>query len=746
MIHKPEIFLLTRNITIIRLNKNLSFGFISYTDRDSKKGEPILMKSFTQWMVNRVSYTKIYFIFVSFLVLSLLPMIFFWVQLHIQRIITINEQLTELQSEKVYKSLFNEIQEHHLLLESSITNSPRALDTRLSEGAHEKFSKSLPTHTDLLSYPERDSLFREILSHDTAVQILSFFSKNDIESSPQGERHAIIRRIFIELSYVQINLSELVLLCENSLLNKNFSSFKTQISYLHDLIQSDLNRLIEDFSPKPSYILLGMRHDMFDQVKTYQRSVEALLETIKLNFINPANNITISVAEFDEMGQNAINLGYQLWEGSITELFRIFLSEKTTIVYRFWSVLCLTLVLFAMTSIFGLKLISSASKRLDRLKNSTDKFTEGNLSIRLDDPFHDDIGRVCFAFNRMAERLETIVNNLTKLQIATTALSDGNLNARITMDDEKNEFSDVAISFNKMADTFSSLIRRLQSAAKTLTSSATHIAAAAKDQENSILLQVNSTHEITLSANEISQKTHEFTQVVQEINQRSEKTSELASKGKTALNEMEEIMHSLVNSSNYIGATLSILNEKASNITSLTTTIAKVADQTNLLSLNASIEAEKAGEFGKGFSVIAKEIRRLADQTAAATCDVEKMISEITEAMKTNVTGVSALTTQIQNGAKQAHSVSEQLTTIIEQVQHFTLKFDQVTHGMEAQAIRAEQINKALFDLNHTAKQTREALHQFQQTVQELDEAANILKKHENLAFGRVQSPEIQRS
>lgn len=694
------------------------------------------MKIFRQWMINRLSYKQIYFLFVALLVLSLLPMIFFWVQIHIQRLITINEQITELQGEKFYKSLFNEIQEHHLLLESSNKRG----NSHTSESTEKKSSENMQNSSydtlepylsskSSLSYVERDSLFREILSHNTSVQILSFFSKNDIESSPQGERHAIIRKIFIELSYVQINLSELVMLCENCLLNKNISSYRTQITYLHDLIQSDLNKLVEDFTPIPSYILHGLRHDIFNQVKTYQKAVEALLETIRVNFINPIENPTIAVTEFDKIGQNAIDLGYQLWEGSINELSKIFLSEKTAVLYRFWFVLCLTIFLFMMTCILGLRLISNASKRLDKLKSSTDKFTEGNLTVRLDDPFQDDIGRVCLAFNRMAERLETIVNNLTKLQIATTALSSGNLNARIVIDNEKNEFSEVAISFNKMADTFANLIRRLQSAAKTLTSSAIHISDAAKDQENGILLQVNSTHEIALSASEISQKTQEFTQVVQDINQRSEKTSELASKGKTALNEMEGIMHSLVDSSNYIAATLSILNEKAGNITSLTTTIAKVADQTNLLSLNASIEAEKAGEFGKGFSVIAKEIRRLADQTAAATGDVEKMISEITEAMKTNVTGVSALTTQIQNGAKQAHSVSEQLTTIIEQVQHLTLKFDQVTHGMEAQSNRAEQINKALFDLNQTAKQTREALHQFQLTVQEMDQAANELQK-----------------
>src|SRR5207302_1442110 len=77
---------------------------------------------------------------------------------------------------------------------------------------------------------------------------------------------------------------------------------------------------------------------------------------------------------------------------------------------------------------------------------------------------------------------------------------------------------------------------------------------------------------------------------------------------------------------------LAVLNEKTTNINSVVTTITKVADQTNLLSLNAAIEAEKAGEYGLGFAVVAMEIRRLADQTAVATYDIEKMVKEMQSA------------------------------------------------------------------------------------------------------------------
>jgi hypothetical protein len=89
-----------------------------------------------------------------------------------------------------------------------------------------------------------------------------------------------------------------------------------------------------------------------------------------------------------------------------------------------------------------------------------------------------------------------------------------------------------------------------------------------------------------------------------------------------------------------VNAKLAILNEKAGNINQVVVTIVKVADQTNLLSLNAAIEAEKAGEYGRGFAVVATEVRRLADQTAVATYDIEQMVREIQSAVSAGVMGM----------------------------------------------------------------------------------------------------------
>ena len=97
----------------------------------------------------------------------------------------------------------------------------------------------------------------------------------------------------------------------------------------------------------------------------------------------------------------------------------------------------------------------------------------------------------------------------------------------------------------------------------------------------------------------------------------------------------------------------------------MVTTIAKVADQTNLLSLNAAIEAEKAGEYGRGFSVVATEIRRLADQTAVATYDIEQMVREIQSAVAAGVMGMDKFSEEVRRGMSEVTQVGDQLSQII---------------------------------------------------------------------------------
>jgi methyl-accepting chemotaxis protein WspA len=167
-----------------------------------------------------------------------------------------------------------------------------------------------------------------------------------------------------------------------------------------------------------------------------------------------------------------------------------------------------------------------------------------------------------------------------------------------------------------------------------------------------------------------------------------------------------------------------VLSEKAGNINQVVTTITRVADQTNLLSLNAAIEAEKAGEYGRGFSVVATEIRRLADQTAVATYDIEQMVKDIQSAVSAGVMGMDKFAEEVRRGMQDVQEVGGQLSQIIQHVQALAPRVESVNEGMQAQATGAEQISESLTQLSEAARQTVDSLHQSSLAINDLNQVA----------------------
>ena len=157
-------------------------------------------------------------------------------------------------------------------------------------------------------------------------------------------------------------------------------------------------------------------------------------------------------------------------------------------------------------------------------------------------------------------------------------------------------------------------------------------------------------------------------------------------------------------------------------------TITKVADQTNLLSVNAAIEAEKAGESGRGFLVVAREIRRLADQTAAATLDIETTVRQMQGAVSGGVMEMDRFSEQVRRGVQNVREVGERLTEVIDRVGSVEGRFGEVTEGMQSQVQGAEQIRQAMDALTQNAARAREATSEFAQAAATLKESLVSLR------------------
>lgn len=258
--------------------------------------------------------------------------------------------------------------------------------------------------------------------------------------------------------------------------------------------------------------------------------------------------------------------------------------------------------------------------------------------------------------------------------------------------------------------------------------SATEMAATLKQQQASANEVASTSMEIGSTAKEISATTKELGKTMSDVAGVSEQTAELAAGGQNGLARLETTMGQIMGATASISGKLAILNEKTANINTMVTTINKVADQTNLLSLNAAIEAEKAGEYGQGFAVVATEIRRLADQTAVATYDIEQMVKEMQSAVSAGVMGMDKFAEEVRRGNEEVCGVTAQLVQIIQQVQALTPRFESVNEGMQMQSTAAGQISDALTQLGDTAQQSAQALRQNSEAIQQLMQAAQGLQ------------------
>jgi methyl-accepting chemotaxis protein WspA len=316
---------------------------------------------------------------------------------------------------------------------------------------------------------------------------------------------------------------------------------------------------------------------------------------------------------------------------------------------------------------------------------------------------------------------------MTRLVEVLDVMRTGNLTQRLSLR-RQDEFGTLENGFNRMAEALTSLVSQAQQSSLQVTTSVTEIATTSREQQATANETAATTTEIGATSREIFATSRDLLRTMNEVAHVAEQSATLANASQTDLTRMEDTMRSVMEAAGSINAKLSILNEKAVNINQVVATITKVADQTNLLSLNAAIEAEKAGEYGRGFAVVATEIRRLADQTAVATYDIEQTVKEIQSAVAAGVMGMDKFAEEVRRGMRDVQQVGGQLSQIIVEVQTLAPRFLLVNEGMQTQATGAEQITQALSQLSDAAQQTADSLRQSSQAIDDLTLVADQLR------------------
>lgn len=331
----------------------------------------------------------------------------------------------------------------------------------------------------------------------------------------------------------------------------------------------------------------------------------------------------------------------------------------------------------------------------------------------------------------------TVTQRVTAASDATARVARGDLDFEVVATGS-DETGALLREVREMVLTLRRLIGLVQSSTRQVIMASGNIDVACAKQEEV-------THSVNTSATEISASVVEIDATVlklvftmDSIAKSGHSTKELAREGRTGLLEIIGSMQQLQAASGIISSRLTVISKRAEDITRVVDVMSKVAEQTNLLSLNAAIEAEKAGEYGLGFAVVAAEIRKLADRTATAAQEIRTTIRQMDSSITAGVMEMDKFCLSVRSSTTQTETIAQSLTQILEQVESLLPKFDRVRADMQTHSQQNRQISEAMQQLKSNATLSLESLREFRQASTRLKEASKLLE--DELAYFRLKS------
>jgi len=377
--------------------------------------------------------------------------------------------------------------------------------------------------------------------------------------------------------------------------------------------------------------------------------------------------------------------------------------------------------------------------RLERMRLALAGGGEADLfAVRLEDAGGDELGMVAQAFNELAGTIGALVEweRMQKVELErkiglilqlTERAEAGNLaEAHIELDGDQ-PIDRLGQRVERTFKAIAQLLGAVRRSGKGVTRDTETLAVHVTQQEASASELAVTFNEVTATSSEIASSSKKLVAIVEDVYREIERVRVSGVDGQQDLSAMQSAMGQMTSALDDISSRLELLNEKAANINTIGTTIARVADQTNLLSLNASIEAEKAGEYGKGFSVVAREIRRLADQTAVSTLDIEQMVKDIRGALSATLMGTDQFANDIRGGVEHVRRVAERLGQIIASMQGLPDHLDAAQTQIQSHAVGAQQISSSIHQLNDVAQQMAETTRESKQSIQSLENSVEVM-------------------
>lgn len=308
-----------------------------------------------------------------------------------------------------------------------------------------------------------------------------------------------------------------------------------------------------------------------------------------------------------------------------------------------------------------------------------------------------------------------IVKPLKTLSSAVDSVARGDLTGSFKISARKDEIGFLASSFEQMVANLKSIVGDIKNSSGRLASHSQELASASEEVSATI-------EEVASSTGVVAATSSQGAEHAEKAAQKSKQMQEVAESGGQAVEHAVQKINSIATSSQNIALAVNRLGDQSNQIGEIISTITNIADQTNLLALNAAIEAARAGEHGRGFAVVAEEVRKLAEQSAAAAGKITDLIKEIQSGVGEAVNALEHGIKEVNEGVEIANNAGESLQHIITAVTNNTSLIQEIATG-------AMQSNESTQELSASGEQISSTVQQVTEAAQDLARIADDLQK-----------------
>ncbi len=320
----------------------------------------------------------------------------------------------------------------------------------------------------------------------------------------------------------------------------------------------------------------------------------------------------------------------------------------------------------------------------------------------------------------------TVIDSISTINESAKRMAEGDLSTRIKLN-VTDEMKHIADSFNKMVDEFSHTVNEIITASTQVASSSSQLSHTAEQTNTNIQVQQGETHQAAIAMAEMSSTVREVAANIAITSTAANDANDETSNGKQVVNEVVTGIQQLADQVDSAADLVTVLEQDSENINTVLDVIMSIAEQTNLLALNAAIEAARAGEQGRGFAVVADEVRTLAGRTQESTSEINHIIEKLQSGSRTAVEAMGRSREQARSVADQASLAGSSLQTIAESVSSIDEMSSNIATSAEEQNAVADNMNSNIDHINEMASQNAEAAKQTCQTGRELAEMASHL-------------------